>query len=572
MKQGLFRTVISVREGMEGQINLREITGRILSAKDEFNSREKDKQLFIIGIYEDYIAVILNMKIEDECRRVSTKNLSGFVNIIYSKSDLNKRMLKIYSFRDIDLDEYKSVVDSLNITRCSVYDPEDARRIMKAVTGDLEDSKDNAAKDEHKREEAESARKTSPFRRDRDDFILNPGISYEEAEKELDSLVGLNDVKKEIKKICGILSNNSVRNKRICLDCTKIPCNILLMGNLHTGRETIAKILYKMFFHLGIVNNKKFIKIESCDLGNWHVIENAARDNDGGVIYIDEIGMIIPPEEGKNRRVNSQFDNFLKDIEKYKDKFVFIFSGSSCDVDKLIRTSIINEYFKFKISIPDYNVDELELYGKKLLEDKKYVLDISGKETLRLIIHSMRGANKLDNMQTVILSSVQTPFNVGDEKKLPDLIEKVQNNFEIKPEEVSADKVYGSINNRAYLKDNEIIGNIDFYDDPDKEYEKFDLKKFYISEDLAIAKCPNGCITATAKLSRDGKEVTYKFSEEDCINCPLREQCFTEADIKRGVKTRKVTVNIRYDAVLTDKKRNETKEFKEALDKRCSNQ
>ena len=174
----------------------------------------------------------------------------------------------------------------------------------------------------------------------------------------------------------------------------------------------------------------------------------------------------------------------------------------------------------------------------------------------------------IDEDSEIILSSIQTPFNVGDEKELSPLIDKIQDNFEIKPAEVSADKVYGSINNRAYLKDNDITGNISFYDESNTEYEKFDLKKFYISEDLAIAKCPNGCITAETKISKDGKDITYKFSVEDCLNCPLREKCFTEADIKKGIIRRNVTVNRRYDAVLTDMKRNETQEFKDAINKR----
>ena len=65
-----------------------------------------------------------------------------------------------------------------------------------------------------------------------------------------------------------------------------------------------------------------------------------------------------------------------------------------------------------------------------------------------------------DEDSEIILSSVQTPFNVGDEKKLKELVEKIESNFEIKPKEITADKVYGTTDNRAYLKDNEIISNI----------------------------------------------------------------------------------------------------------------
>jgi transposase len=77
----------------------------------------------------------------------------------------------------------------------------------------------------------------------------------------------------------------------------------------------------------------------------------------------------------------------------------------------------------------------------------------------------------VDEDSEIIVSSSQTPFNIGDEKKLVELIEKVEKDFAIKPEEVSADKVYGSNENRAYLKDNEIVSNINFYNESSRELE-----------------------------------------------------------------------------------------------------
>lgn len=54
------------------------------------------------------------------------------------------------------------------------------------------------------------------------------------------------------------------------------------------------------------------------------------------------------------------------------------------------------------------------------------------------------------------MASVQTPFNTWDGKKPKELIEKVENDFEIKQKEISTDRVYGTTDNRAYLKDNDI--------------------------------------------------------------------------------------------------------------------
>jgi len=98
----------------------------------------------------------------------------------------------------------------------------------------------------------------------------------------------------------------------------------------------------------------------------------------------------------------------------------------------------------------------------------------------------------VDEDSEIILASAQTPFNVGDEKKLVELIEKVDNNLGLKPEEITADKVYGTSNNRAYLKDNSIISNIDFYEESSKESSFYKIRDFIISDDLKQITCPNG--------------------------------------------------------------------------------
>ncbi|WHH60635.1 hypothetical protein [Petroclostridium sp. X23] len=73
----------------------------------------------------------------------------------------------------------------------------------------------------------------------------------------------------------------------------------------------------------------------------------------------------------------------------------------------------------------------------------------------------------------------------------------------LKPEQVAADKVYGTIDNRAYLKDHEIVSNIQFYEESDKEKILFGIKDFIITDDLKSAICPNGLTTEDYIISRN---------------------------------------------------------------------
>lgn len=173
----------------------------------------------------------------------------------------------------------------------------------------------------------------------------------------------------------------------------------------------------------------------------------------------------------------------------------------------------------------------------------------------------------VDEDSEIILASTQTPFNIGDEKELTNLVEKVKENFQINPEEISADKVYGTNENRGYLKDKGIISNIDFFDKSNVEYEKFDLRKFSVADDLKSITCPNE-VTST-KFSDDKNNTlrTFTFNAESCTKCPLRAQCLYENELKKN-KGRIIRISTRYDAVMKDMQRISTDEFKIARNNR----
>jgi transposase len=179
----------------------------------------------------------------------------------------------------------------------------------------------------------------------------------------------------------------------------------------------------------------------------------------------------------------------------------------------------------------------------------------------------------VDEDSELILASSQTPFNTGDEKKLKELIEKADKNLNKKPIEISADKIYGTISNRAYLKDTGIISNILFYKESSREKKYFGIKDFKVSEDVTSVTCPNGITTVKYKIvddkSKTNKQKRFEFDKKNCDKCKLRGQCLcSNKSGKIVIRSRKVNIPLRYDAVINDKKRIETAEFKEASNNR----
>lgn len=119
----------------------------------------------------------------------------------------------------------------------------------------------------------------------------------------------------------------------------------------------------------------------------------------------------------------------------------------------------------------------------------------------------------------------------------------------------------------GYLKDNEIISNIDFYDKFNVEYEKFDLRKFSVAEDLKSITCPNGVTNTKFFNDKDNAFRTFTFNKKSCTQCPLREQCLYYNDLKKN-RGRVIKLSTRYDAVMKVMHRISKEEFKIARDKR----
>ncbi|MEO8174788.1 MAG: IS1182 family transposase [Sediminibacterium sp.] len=179
----------------------------------------------------------------------------------------------------------------------------------------------------------------------------------------------------------------------------------------------------------------------------------------------------------------------------------------------------------------------------------------------------------VDEDSEIILVSTQTPFNVGDGKKLKELLKKTENQVGLKPKELSADKAYGETENRAYLKDNNIISNIAFYKESKRESHYFTTKDFIFSDDFKRVTCPNGNSSETFIIKHekvhnyDLKE--FRFDNKICNQCPLTKQClYTYKNGKTHYQGRRIAVNLRYDAVIKDQKRVATDEFTNAYNKR----
>jgi transposase len=179
----------------------------------------------------------------------------------------------------------------------------------------------------------------------------------------------------------------------------------------------------------------------------------------------------------------------------------------------------------------------------------------------------------IDEESEIILSASTTPFNVNDGLKLKELVKKTEDNFQLKPDELSADTAYGTVENRVYLSEENITSNIAFNKQNGKENKYYGKSDFEIDPNGEYIICPNGTKCDTYVLYKDKYRKNqiyrrFRITKKNCDACLLRCNCLLQKDGKFLQKSRAFYIEERYDVISNDRIRSETEAYKIAYNRR----
>lgn len=208
-------------------------------------------------------------------------------------------------------------------------------------------------------------------------IIKEIGIdANEDPEEALNKLIGLENVKKQIRRLKAYLHKNSSTEKRLNL-------NMVFTGNPGTGKTVVARLLGAILYKEHILNSNKFVEVDRSMLVAEYMGQTEKKVRDivesamGGTIFIDEAYALYSRwgEEGADYGRNV-LDTLVKIMEDYRGKICFIFAGYKNPMNKMME---MNPGFKSRVNrfidFPNYSLDELKLITEKMATDNQYVLD-----------------------------------------------------------------------------------------------------------------------------------------------------------------------------------------------------
>lgn len=185
----------------------------------------------------------------------------------------------------------------------------------------------------------------------------------------LDDIIGMKELKDKIKEFEDyVIFQNKAKNSGISLVETNM--NMVFVGNSGTGKTTIARIMAKLLFDLGVVKENKLIEVGKKDIVGQYVGQTAPKTAKviekaiGGVLFIDEAYSLT---EGKDSFGTEAVETLLKAMEDHKGDLVVIFAGYRKGMQQFIDSNPgLASRIGYTFEFPDYNEYELAdiLYKK----------------------------------------------------------------------------------------------------------------------------------------------------------------------------------------------------------------
>lgn len=202
--------------------------------------------------------------------------------------------------------------------------------------------------------------------------------NFEELMAQLEELVGLVDVKKDVKNLINLVKVRKLREEN-GLPVPEMSLHMVFMGNPGTGKTTVARLVSGLYASIGVLSKGQLVEVDRSGLVAGYVGQTALKTQEviksalGGVLFIDEAYSLS--SGGENDFGREAIETLLKAMEDHRDDLIVIVAGYDEPMDEFLSSnpglkSRFNKYFHF----PDYKGEELLAIFKGRCEKNKYVL------------------------------------------------------------------------------------------------------------------------------------------------------------------------------------------------------
>jgi stage V sporulation protein K len=338
--------------------------------------KENDKARFTLAYYYD---ALRNATFADE------KDVKA-LNTLVSTEDFKKHIVKIRSENSL-----------------LWLEPNNQKYFIPSILLEINDSKHELILDKYQNFLAYSYEIKFKDKKDFETFVglkandkinknldvtpISDNDSLEIVLKELEELIGLEEVKKDVYELINLLGIQKKRSAQ-GLKNIEVTLHTVFFGPPGTGKTSVARLLSRIFKHLGFLSKGQMYETDREGMVAGYVGQTASKvdkvveESLGGVLFIDEAYALTQNAIG-NDYGSEAVNTLLKRMEDHRSDLAVVVAGYTEPMKDFVESnpglrSRFNRFFRFDHFTPE----ELFLIFENFCKSSDFVIDAEAKEKL----------------------------------------------------------------------------------------------------------------------------------------------------------------------------------------------
>jgi Holliday junction resolvasome RuvABC ATP-dependent DNA helicase subunit len=255
----------------------------------------------------------------------------------------------------------------------------------------------------------------------KDDRPSREGTTLDQLLTELDGLIGLESVKREVRSLVNVMRVRELR-RQSGLPSPEVTLHLVFTGNPGTGKTTVARLFSEICRALGVLTRGHLVEVDRAGLVGGYVGQTALKTQQviasamNGVLFIDEAYSLARSNSDNDYGMEC-ISTLLKAMEDHRDELIVIVAGYTDPMQSFLASNPgLRSRFTKQVHFPDYGSDELWRIFHHIVDINGYQLSVGAAEVARAriaAIYERKGDNfgNAREMRTLFEDVVQAQAN-----------------------------------------------------------------------------------------------------------------------------------------------------------------
>ncbi|WP_081773349.1 AAA family ATPase [Prevotella sp. P6B4] len=229
--------------------------------------------------------------------------------------------------------------------------------------------------------------------------------SVEDILKDLDTYIGMDEVKAAVKEMAYSVQNAMQRAERGLGEQEKMSMHIILTGNPGTGKTTIARKLGEILASIGYLDSGHVVEVDRAKMVSQYqgetpkVVDALCDKAKGGILFVDEAYTLAPVSASGDRDAQGAqaLEKLMKRMEDDRGQFIVIAAGYRTEMENLFRVNPgFRSRFNYFLDIKDYSPAELYQIMQVFAKQKKYIFSSEAEALTQKMIKELYDSRDKD--------------------------------------------------------------------------------------------------------------------------------------------------------------------------------